>query len=94
MSKNLKIADDQNIIDVAIQTTGSAEGLFKVINLNENVESVDHVFEFGDEILFDETAPLDIQVLNSYEKNKITLATGEEEIIGDYNDDYNDDYNI
>jgi len=92
MSKVVNILDDQNIFDVAIQQTGSAEGVFDIIAQNDDITSLDHVFQFGDVILIDDTNPRDKFVLDFYNTNGVVPSSGEENILGDYNDDYNDDY--
>lgn len=94
MSKKIKILTDQNILDLAIQETGGVEGAFKIIDLNEGVESLDHVFNVGDEIIIDPADPVEINVRDFYELNGIKATTGEEDAFMEqsFNDDFNDDF--
>jgi hypothetical protein len=94
MSKKIQIKEDQNIIDLAIQETGSVEGIFDIIAQNDGVTSVDHIFKFGDEILIDETSPQNKQVRDFYSLGQIIPTTGEELLLGDFNNDFNNDFNF
>ena len=94
MSKKVEIREDQNIFDLAIQETGSAEGAFDIISQNEEISSLDHVFEFGDSFIIDETTPQDKNVRDFYKLNIVIPTTGEEDafVEDSFNNDFNNDF--
>lgn len=88
--RQIKVISDQNIIDFVIEHTGSTEGLFDVLVLNDNL-GVNSILKLGD-IINVPDEPSDENVFNFYEKNELIVTTGETEILGDFNDDFNEDF--
>lgn len=87
---NLKT--EQNIIDLAIQETGSVEGLLDIIRDNAAVTNINHVFEFGDTVIIQDS-PLDLQVKNYFaNRANLFVSTGDEIKQGDFNNDYSTDF--
>jgi hypothetical protein len=90
--RKVNLKSDQNIIDIAIQETGSIEGLIDIIKDNSAVVNVNHVFKFGDKILVQEVAK-DVNIKDYFAKRpNLFVSTTEEEINGDFNEDFNDDF--
>ena len=69
------------------------QGVFDIIAQNDTVSGVDHIFEFGDIVLFDDTNPREKFVADYYKENGVIPSTGEEIVLGDFNDDFNNDFN-
>ena len=73
---------DQNLIDFVLQYTGSTEGLFSILELNEGL-GVNSTIQRGDLITIPDE-PTDVNIVNYYLKNNTIVITGEKILDGDF----------
>lgn len=94
--KRYKVKEAQNIIDLAIQESGSVEGVFDLIT-NNDLGNINVRVNFGDEILINSAAPTDINIRDFYAKRQALITTADfeqENQLGDFNNDFNNDFTI
>jgi hypothetical protein len=73
------VQSGQNVFDVLIQTTGSIEGLFQIVEANSDIlTEVSANIAIGDELIIPDDIIKSNVVLTDYQKKKIVVATGTE----------------
>ena len=92
--RELAVREGQNIFDISVQEYGSEEGVFKLLEDNNDIDSLDHVFTFGDTVLIDDAAPKNKSIKDFYSGRELFATSGEEDINGDFNNDFNNDFDI
>ena len=94
--KRYKLIEAQNIIDLAIQEYGSIEGVFKLIDNNVNVENLDKIFSFQEEVLINEDEILNPNIKKYFsDRSKLFITTSSgniETLKGSLNNDFNNDF--
>lgn len=83
------VGPGQNMLDLAIQLTGSVDGLFTILELNG--KDLGWIPEVGEVVLV--PSPADASALAFINNNQITVATGIVGSGGEFNEDFNPDFN-
>ncbi len=74
---------DQNVFDVLLQTTGSFEGLFQIIEANSDIlTEVSANIAIGKELIIPDDVIKSNVILTEYQKKKVAIATGSEKLEG------------
>lgn len=84
------VGPGQNMLDLAIQLTGSVDGLFAL--LEANGKDLSWIPVVGEEVNVPSAA--DGSALAFITKEQITVATGIVGSGGEFNEDFNPDFNI
>jgi len=77
MKKTVQAANNQNLIDLAIELTGSVEGVFDLIDESDSLTSVDDVLVPGQEVNVDQSNVIKPEVTGYFERLGVRINTGE-----------------
>lgn len=91
--KNVPVAYGQNILDIALQEYGDAEGLFDLCQ--DNNLSLSEVLTVGQILVIDEAKIRNLRVVQEYQRLGFTVVTGNEteaKVTGDFGLEFTEDF--
>lgn len=94
--KEISVSEGQNLWDVALQEYGSVEGVFEILNLNNDLTGLNDRLNQNQKIRIDNDKIINESVVKYYAKVKegYNPATGDEPTDAQFSDDFSDDFLI